>query len=300
MALRVQPVDFKFQLIRFDQSWRFVEFTELSEEEHEAMSPGPLIPESTDGPDGGTPLRGKPHNSHYAVTVPILGVRWCGSGGECQAVVEDCRSASRDLHGGAIPRRSWAVASVALAVVLGACSDLTVPSDSLLGTDDLLILAMQADAPQPESVSFWVYNSRQTVRRLVHPHAQLIPFLELTFPAGSLASLDGDPLADGDSALVTVDPWTGQYGVTLSPSGLSFNASVAPTAKFFFGFFADATVADQSSTYATSADYAAALEIWHEITVAQWQVAHNSGPAGIDAISATTAATGEYVLAAPK
>jgi hypothetical protein len=192
------------------------------------------------------------------------------------------------------------VAGVTLAVVLGGCSDLTVPSDSLLGTDNLLILAMRADAPRPASVSFWVYNSRQTVRRLVHPGAELIPFLELTFPAGSLARLDGDPLVDDDSALVTVDPWPGHYGITLSPSGLSFNAGVAPTAKFFFGFFADATVADQSSRYATSAEYAAALEIWHEITLAQWQVAEDSGPAGIDAISATTGTTGEYVLAAPK
>ncbi|UCG85310.1 MAG: hypothetical protein JSW71_15425 [Gemmatimonadota bacterium] len=229
------------------------------------MSPGPEIHETTVVRDCSSPLHGVPHDRQYRVTVPILGAL-----------------------------------SAALAMVTGGCSDLTMPGDTLLGTDELLILAMQAEAPQPLSTSFWVYNSRQTVQRLSHPDAQLIPFLELTFPGGCLASLNGNPLAGNDSALVTVDPWHRQYGFTLSPPGLSFNASSPLTAKFFFGFYADASVADQSGKYVSQREYAAALEIWHEITVAQWQTAKGSGPAGIDAVAATVAATGDYVLAAPR
>ena len=180
------------------------------------------------------------------------------------------------------------------------CSDLTVPTDAVLPIDDLLILPMQAGTPQPASASFWVHNSRQTVQRLVHPEAQLTPYLELTFPAGALSSLNGVPLTDTDSVWVTVDPWPGQYGFTFSPTALALNSAALPTAKFFFGFYADASVAGQSAKYSTASDYAAALDIWREVTVAQWRVAANSAAAGVDAISATTATTGEYVLAAPR
>jgi hypothetical protein len=204
------------------------------------------------------------------------------------------------ISGAAASRRAWAATSCALALVIVACADVVVPDDSLLATDELLILAMQADAPVPVSTSFWVFNARPTVRRLVHPNPQLLPFLELTFPAGSLVSLNGSPLQDGDSVLVTVDPWLLQYGFTLSPSGLEFDAGARPSVKFFFGFYADPSVADESGRYATPSEYAAALEIWHEITLAHWQVAGGSGPSGVDAVTATAAYTGEYVLAAPR
>lgn len=269
----------------------------LPEEEHDAMSSGPVIAEAIFGPHRGRSLDGPRYDRQTAAVVPRAGRQQENHGGMCRG--QQRRTLLRGLHRTAMSRWSWAVCG-ALAVLVGGCSDITGATGSLLRTDDLLILAMQDEAPQPVSASFWVYNSCQTVRRLVHPSAELIPFLELTFPAGSLAELNGSALANDDSTLVTVDPWPGQYGITLSPSGLSFTASAAPTAKFFFGFYADATVADQSNRYATYADYAAALEIWRETTLALWQVAENSGSAGIDAVSATTVATGEYVLAAPK
>jgi hypothetical protein len=291
------PVKFQFRLIHLDQSWWYVHFTMLLEEEHEAMSSGPVIAEAIFDPDRGWSVDGPTYDRQTAAVVPSPGWHQEKHGGKCPGQ-QRC-IVSRGLHRTALSRWSWEVCG-ALALLMGGCSDITGPTGGLLGTDDLLILAMQDEAPQPVSASFWVYNSRQVVRRLVHPDAQLIPFLELTFPAGSLAELNGSPLANNDSTLVTVHPWPGQYGITLSPSGLSFTASAAPTAKFFFGFYADATVADQSSRYATYAEYAAALEIWRETTLALWRVAENSGSAGIDAVSARTVATAEYVLAAPK
>jgi hypothetical protein len=191
-----------------------------------------------------------------------------------------------------------AAASAVLATA--SCSDLAAPTDAVLSLEDLLILPMQAGAPQPTSAGFWVYNSRQTVQRLVHPEAQLTPYLELSFPAGALSSLKGNALTASDSVWITVDPRVGQYGFTLSPAGVVFTAEALPTARFFFGFYADASVASQSDRYSTATEFAAALDIWREITVAQWSVAANSAAAGIDAVSATVASSGEYVLAAPR
>lgn len=183
---------------------------------------------------------------------------------------------------------------------ISGCSDLTVPGEVLLSTDDLLILPFQAGTPQPETASFWVYNSRQTVHIVVHPDQFNNPYLELTFPVGSLASFNGKTLLDNDSVLVTVTPWNGRYGFTLSPNDLEFRLDATPTAKIRFAVYADASIADQSAKYASPAEYAAALDIWQEITVATWQVAGNSAPTSSDAVMASLEISGEYVLAAPR
>ncbi len=185
-------------------------------------------------------------------------------------------------------------------MLVTACSDLTEPVDTLLSTANLLILPLQAGAPAPGSTSFWVYNARPTTHRLVHADAVNNPYLELTFPAGSLLSLDGAPLGGGGSALVTVDARPGHYGFTISPAGLSFQDDAAPTARFFFAWYADGSIADASSKYDTPSEYAAALNIWWETTVDLWRVAASSRPDGTDIVAAIIEATGEYVLAAPR
>jgi hypothetical protein len=183
---------------------------------------------------------------------------------------------------------------------ISGCSDLTVPGEIVLSTDELLILPFRAGTPQPESVSFWVHNSRQKVQLLVHPDQFLSPYMEMTFPVGSLASLNGATLLDGDSVFVTVSPWNGSYGFTLSPDGLEFRLDATPTAKFQFAAYANASVADQSSKYESPTEYAAALDIWREVTVAAWQVARNSTATAADAVSAKMETAGEYTLAAPR
>ncbi len=198
---------------------------------------------------------------------------------------------------------SWSgVVAASTMLILGttSCSDLAVPGTMLLSTEDLLILPFQSGTPQPDATSFWVHNSMQTVRLMTHPDQFNTPYLELTFPVGSLASLGGETLLDDDSVLVTVSPWNGQYGFTLSPSGLAFRPDATPVAKLRFGAYADASIVDQSSRYATPAEYAAALDIWQEVTVATWQVAMNSAPAPSDAVSANVEGAGEYILAAPR
>ena len=191
-------------------------------------------------------------------------------------------------------------ASAILILGIGACSDLTVPGEILLSTDELLILPFQAGTPQPEAASFWVYNARQTVHLVVHPDQFNNPYLEVTFPAGSLASLHGTTLLDSDSVFVTVSPWTGRYGFTLSPDDLEFRIDATPTAKLRFAIYADPSIADQSPKYDSPAEYAAALDIWREVTVATWQVASNSTPTSSDAVAAKMETPGEYVLAAPR
>ena len=185
-------------------------------------------------------------------------------------------------------------------MLVTACADLTEPADVLLRTDDLLILPMQAGAPEPASVSFWVHNDRSTTQRLVHPDAVSAPYLELSFPAGSVLSLNGVPLGATDSALVSVDARPGHYGFTISPPGLEFQQTAAPTVKIWYGWYADASVADQSDKYDSASEYAAALEIWWETTVDLWRVSAGSRPDGTDRTAATVEETGQYVLAAPR
>jgi hypothetical protein len=191
-------------------------------------------------------------------------------------------------------------ASTGLLLFAAACADLTQPHSELLTTAELLILPQQAAAPAVDPVSFWVYNSRLVARQLVHAGGFNIPYLELSFPAQALASLNGQPLSDGDSVLVTVQPRAGEYGFTLSPANLSFDETRSPTATFFFGIYADASVGEVSSSYGSASEYVAALDIWFEITVDQWSIAPASGPAGTDAVAAALQSSGEYLLAAPR
>ena len=85
-----------------------------------------------------------------------------------------------------------------------------------------LPLAFQTTAPAPITTSFVVANDRPTVRQVLHPDAFNTPYVVLTFPGGSLASLDGTSLGPGDSVTIVIRPEVGLYGFTLSPRGLTF------------------------------------------------------------------------------
>jgi hypothetical protein len=177
------------------------------------------------------------------------------------------------------------------------CSDLGLPADELLTTSELLALPMTGSLPAPSS--FWVYNSRQTVKQLFHADQFNTPYLELEFPPNSLSSVGGSVLTETDSVLVTVDPRPGAYGFTLSPTGLVINPSGTPEVTFFFGLYGDASVAATTQTYADAAAYVTALRVWYEVTVEQWRVVAGSGTAGPDVITGAVTEAGEYVLAAP-
>ena len=193
-----------------------------------------------------------------------------------------------------------AAATTVLVLLLSSCSDLSLPSDDLLTIADLLVLSQQANAPEPDSRSFWVSNAHSSVERLNHPDAFNTLYLQLTFPAQSLASLDGTLLANNDSVYVTIDPHPGAYGFTLSPSDLVFSSSASPSATFSFSVYGDASAGGTSTTYTSSADFVAALDVWREASADRWQVASDSRSPGIDTYVATVESSGKFVLAAPR
>ncbi len=192
-----------------------------------------------------------------------------------------------------------ASATAAMTLLLSACADLAIPSNTMSTIAELLILSQQTNAPIPAARNFWVYNSEQSIERINHPDNFNTLYLELTFPAQSLVSHNGTQLSTDDSVLVTITPRSDSYGFTLSPAGIVFSSGSSPTATFSFSVYGDASAVNTSSTYSSTSEFVAALEIWREITVDQWQVAPSSGSAGVDAIEASIVSSGQFVLAAP-
>lgn len=187
-----------------------------------------------------------------------------------------------------------------MAALLSACGDLTLPEEETLATADLLILGLQTQAPQPTGATFFVSNARRTVRRLIHDDGFNTPYVELAFPPGSIAAVSGTELGSNDSVQVTVTPRGGQYGITLSPAGLSFSPNNAPTITFFFATYADLQTLSDSDRYARWLEYVAALELWEEITPDLWRRVSGSTVTASDAATGSVEAPGTYVVAAPR
>ncbi len=193
-----------------------------------------------------------------------------------------------------------AAASALLGGAALACGDLDLTDDTTVSTQELLILATQASAPAVPQSSFFVFNAGTTVRRLLHSDASNTLYLELRFPSGSLASLNGQPLGAADSVLATAQPRAGGYGLVLSPTGLEFMSTLRPSTTFSFALYGDLGVADGSATYATRSEYAAALALWFEITPGRWRRVSGSGFDGSDGVTGNIAEPGTYVVAAPR
>lgn len=189
-------------------------------------------------------------------------------------------------------------ATVAAALMVSACSDVSGPGGGTVATSDLIVLGVQSAAPGVAAQQVRVSNAGPTSIILRHADASLTPYAEVDFPPGALSSLNGTRLFDTSSVLVTVTPSAGGYGVTISPSGLEFTLSVVPTVTFFFARYADPSVAANDPTYPDATSYVAALDVWSEISVDQWRVANGSGAVGSDEVSAAIDAPGTYVLAA--
>lgn len=147
--------------------------------------------------------------------------------------------------------------------------------------------------------SFFLPNDRTWARLLLHDDAFNTLYLDLSAPAGSLLSLNDQPVAADDSVRVTVQPRFGTYGLTLSPAGLEFTAA-RPTATFSFARYGDLSVADDAASYASRAEYAEALALWFEITPGRWRRVSSSEYDGADAVTGRLAQPGSYVVAAPR
>lgn len=189
----------------------------------------------------------------------------------------------------------------ATAVALcAACGEITFPRSRTLATGDLLVLPLQSGAPTPASLAFYVANSHGTTRRLVHADGFNTLYVEVAFPSGALAALDGTALGPNDSVLVTLTSRAGEYGLTLAPGGLTFVSGREPLATFAFATYADASVADGSSQYASRGSYLDALTVWQETSPELWRSVQNSGASGTDEVQGILPAPGRYVLAAPR
>jgi len=188
-------------------------------------------------------------------------------------------------------------AASALALLLSGCEDLNLPGAGV-ATSDLLILPLQAGASAPGGVSFYVSNRGTTTRSLTHGDGFNTVFASVTFPSGSLASLDGATLGLDDSVRVTLSPDPGAYGVHLAPDGLRFASLGPPVLTFSYARYGDFSVA-AGSRYADPAAYAEALGVWRERSLDLWGSVDGSGDAGTTLI-ASLSQGGHYLVAAPR
>ena len=188
---------------------------------------------------------------------------------------------------------------MAASVVAAGCSDvLNVIAGT--GRSQLAILLQQPGARMPAAVEFFVSNGRTTTRTLSHPDGFNTQFLQVRFPPGSIASLNGRTAGSNDSVLVSVQPETGLYGFTLGASGVAFATSAAPTVTFYYGRYGDFMGSLAGSRYTSATTYAQALNVWHEEVTDRFSVAPGSGSAGTDAVAGSVTGAGSYLVAAPK
>ncbi len=186
-----------------------------------------------------------------------------------------------------------------LAAITLSCGE-EISGPTTVATGDLLILAMQATAPAVPPSSFFAHNSRLTTERLLHSDPANTLFMQLTLPARTLSSLNGVPLTLQDSVLLTVQPTAGIYGFTLSPSGLAFTLGEVPTTRISFAVYGDFTVVDDSPSYESAGQYAAALQFWFEVTPGRWRPVTSSRLSGTDAVEGPIDQPGIYIVAAPR
>lgn len=170
----------------------------------------------------------------------------------------------------------------------------------VLPTADLIILGLKPGALPPQTASFYVANARTVERQLIHNDGFNTLYVRLTFPTGSLAALSGQPVGSEDSVLVTVQPRSGAYGMTLSPATLTFAAGAGrPTAEFSFARYGDPEDA-VGARYPNVGAFVNALSLWLEISPDRWARIANATASGLDAVAARLEEGGRFVVAAPR
>ncbi len=285
---RGPPIDFEHQLIGLDRS-RCIRkpLTHLGKEKDETLSASRIITQPV-GSEHGRAAFDRPIDDLESLRrVPILCARRsCGSNGK-----KDRQYVSRY-------RSMWA--AVMCLAWATACESVTDPRIVTLATAELLILGAQATAPSVATLSVYVVNSRPITVRLLHADQFNTQYVEVRFPTGSVESVNGLIVGPQDSVLVDIDARDSQYGMTISSGTLVFSAGNLPRATFTYAVYGDRSVADGSTTYASRDSYSAALDIWEQVSVDQWQQATNSSTPGSDEVSGSLTAGGLFVVAAPR
>jgi hypothetical protein len=180
-------------------------------------------------------------------------------------------------------------------LLLAACEDLSLPGVEV-PTSSLIVLPLSSNAPAPATLSFYVSNAHATTRNLIHSDGFNTVFATVSFPAGSLASLDGVTLNAGDSVQVTLTAEPAIYGLHLTPDGLGFASQALPFLTFSYARYGDLTTA-AGSQYPDPASYAAALAVWHAGTLGLWSKVGSTGSVGTD-VGASLSQGGHYQVAA--
>jgi len=194
----------------------------------------------------------------------------------------------------ALPSRLLLAAAGALALLLVACEDLNLPG--AVTTADLVILPLSSGTQTPPGLSFYVSNAHTTTGNLLHSDGFNTLYASVSFPSGSLASLDGAALGADDSVLVTLTADPGSYGIHLVPDGLRFASLGRPLLSFSYARYGDLTVA-AGSQYPDPGAYAAALAVWREGSLDLWTEVGSAGNPGFN-VGTSLSQGGHYLVAA--
>jgi hypothetical protein len=189
----------------------------------------------------------------------------------------------------------------ASALAFCACGEETVAPTTALPRSALLALA-RADATAPATAVTVVTVRGDQARTAVirHPDAGTTVFLELFFPAHSILHSGGLTVCDTCTVNVTITLTPGVYGFTLTPSTMVFRSSSTPTATFVYGTYADHSVRDSTTRYATEQAFDDALAIWYQTAPDQWRRGRNSHHEAAGRVVSGIEGPGAHLLAAPK
>lgn len=188
---------------------------------------------------------------------------------------------------------------MALLAVAAACSQ--SPTGPGPGLHRNQLLALARDDSGPFSPVIFSFHNNQTVNFPVLESDSAATILAtLHFSFQSIVSRNDSILADTSTVAVSFAALPGEFGFTVGPSTLFFNTAGSPTVDISYTRYANFTVFDSSSRYATAQAFEQALELWYEYGADEWQPTRNSTHSGASVVSSALEQPGAYILAARK
>jgi hypothetical protein len=165
---------------------------------------------------------------------------------------------------------------------------------------DALIALPRTDVNPPAARTFTVRNDQPQTFRLTHSDGAGTLFAEFLFTPGSILSVNGAPVCATCSVSVTITPFAGLYGFTVSPASLVFSAVGSPVVTLSYGTYGDLSVHAASPRYPTPADYSQALAVWYELAPGLWREERNSGHVSGTTVASAVDIAVPHLLAAPR
>lgn len=165
---------------------------------------------------------------------------------------------------------------------------------------EALLVLPRTDTTPPPARTVAVRNDRLITVRLEHGDGARTLFAEFRFTPRSILAVNGQPLCDTCTVLLTIAPLPDQYGFTIQPASLVFSAVGSPVVTLSYGVYGDLSVHDASGRYPTTDAYSQALAIWYERDPGSWYEERNSGHMSATVVSSAVDAPVAHLLAAPK